>query len=169
MEPISALTAGAIAFLTAVGVKIGEKSQEQLAGFVVERAPKLLELFKRKRPELAAKLESAEPQQQQVLVAEIVEAANRDAEIKQELEALGKAAQNNPQVFQQAKVGGGTALIGGTHYYRTQTNLSGSQHLETASQRALQKLKDTMQRMSDEAQAKGLTPEILQEILAGED
>ncbi|NJL83515.1 MAG: hypothetical protein HC890_12205 [Chloroflexaceae bacterium] len=97
MEP---LTVGAIAFLTAVGVKIGEKSQEQLAGFVVERAPKLLDLFKRKRPELAAKLESAEPQQQQVLVAEIVEAAEEDGEIGDELKKLGQLAKSDAQINQ---------------------------------------------------------------------
>lgn len=97
MEP---LTMGAIAFFGAVAGKVVSKSEEKLATFVVNRAPQLLELFKRKRPELAQRLQEADNEQGEVLVAEVVDAANQDAEIKAELEKLGQLARADAGINQ---------------------------------------------------------------------
>jgi hypothetical protein len=101
MEPI---VAGAIAlvgsFFGSVGSKIASKAEDKLATFAVNRAPQLLELLKRKQPELAAKLKGATPEQEEELVAEVVAVANTDSEIKAELQNLGQLAQSDAQINQ---------------------------------------------------------------------
>ncbi|MBW4685085.1 MAG: hypothetical protein KME40_08280 [Komarekiella atlantica HA4396-MV6] len=100
MEPVS-LTAAAIA--TLVITKAFEKTGEILGEKALEQGGKLLSLLKRKAPNTASAIELAQTQPldygQASLVEQVEEAANKDPEIAQAVEALADTVKSQPFII----------------------------------------------------------------------
>ncbi|MCW5317387.1 hypothetical protein GTQ43_27345 [Nostoc sp. KVJ3] len=101
MEPVS-LTAAAIA--TLVITKAFEKTGEILGENVLEQSGKLFLLLKRKAPKTASAIELAQTQPlnygQASLVEQVEEAAKKDPEIAQAVEAIADTVKSQPSIIQ---------------------------------------------------------------------
>ncbi|RCJ22495.1 hypothetical protein [Nostoc sp. ATCC 53789] len=101
MEPVS-LTASAIA--TLVITKAFEKTGEVLGEKVLEQGGKLFLLLKRKAPNTANAIELAQTQPldygQASLVEQVEEAAKKDPEIAQAVEAVADTVKSQPSIIQ---------------------------------------------------------------------
>jgi hypothetical protein len=101
MEPVT-LTAAAIA--TLVITKAFEKTGEILGEKVLEQSGKLLSLLKRKEPSTAAAIEQAQAQPldygDAYLVGQVEDAAKKDPEIAQAVEAVADAVKSQPGIIQ---------------------------------------------------------------------
>lgn len=96
------LTAAAIAIL--VLTKAFERTGEILGEKALEQGGKLLSLLKRKEPNTAEAIEQAQTQPldygQAYLVGQVEEAANKDPEIAQAVEALADTVKSQPSIIQ---------------------------------------------------------------------
>ncbi|MEH2292545.1 hypothetical protein [Nostoc sp.] len=101
MEPVS-LTAAAIA--TLVVTKAFEKTGEILGTKALEQGGKLLSLLKRKEPITASGIELAQTQPldygQASLVEQVEQAAKKDPEIAQAVEALADTVKSQASLIQ---------------------------------------------------------------------
>ncbi|WP_445631869.1 hypothetical protein [Nostoc sp. DSM 114167] len=102
MEPVS-LTAGAIA--TLVITKAFEKTGEIISEKAWNEGEKLLVLLKRKEPSTAKVIEQAKTQaldygQADLIGQQVEEAAKKDPEIAQAVEAVADAVKSQPSIIQ---------------------------------------------------------------------
>ncbi|MEH1799277.1 MAG: hypothetical protein V7L13_08905 [Nostoc sp.] len=101
MEPVS-LTAAAIA--TLVITKAFEKTGEIIGEKALKQGGKLLSLLKRKEPNTASAIELAQTQPldygQASLVEQVEEAAKKDPEIAQAVEALADTVKSQASIIQ---------------------------------------------------------------------
>ncbi|MBG1266716.1 hypothetical protein [Nostoc sp. WHI] len=101
MEPVT-LTAAAIA--TLVITKAFERTGEILGEKALEQGGKLFLLLKRKEPNTASSIELAQTQPlnygQASLVEQVEEAAKKDPEIAQAVEALADVVKSQPSIIQ---------------------------------------------------------------------
>ncbi|MDJ0659559.1 MAG: hypothetical protein QNJ42_08710 [Crocosphaera sp.] len=103
------LISGATALLTllakqtydATSKTLVKKTSDKLADITLTQANKILQLIKNKFPDKLDKLEATVNNSSDVMDAEVIEeVANKDDEIKKELEKLGKMIQENSEAKQ---------------------------------------------------------------------
>lgn len=103
------LTSGVTALLTllakqtydATSKTLVKKTSDKLADIALTQANKILQLLKNKFPDKLNKLEATINNSSDVMDAEVIEeVANKDNEIKKELEKLGEMIQENAEAKQ---------------------------------------------------------------------